>query len=53
LLRKDVLARNGVLRLCALQPQVLEVFSITGFTQVFAIHRTREDALAAFGQGAP
>ncbi len=53
LLRKNVLAHNGVLRLCALQPQVLEVFSITGFTQVFAIHRTREDALGAFGQGAP
>lgn len=53
LLRKHVLARNGVLRLCALQSQVLEVFSITGFTQVFAIHRTREDALAAFGQGGP
>lgn len=51
LLRKDLLAHGGVLRLCAMQPQVLEVFSITGFTQVFAIHRTREDALAAFGQG--
>lgn len=51
LLRKELLASGGVLRLCALQPPVLEVFTITGFTQVFAIHRTREDALAAFGQG--
>ena len=51
LLRKDMLAHNGELRLCAMQPQVYEVFTLTGFTQIFAIHPTREDALAAFGQG--
>lgn len=48
LVRRDLLARGGELRLCALQPQVEEVFTLTGFTQVFAIHRTREEALAAF-----
>lgn len=51
LVRKDLLAQGGELRLCELQPQVFEVFAITGFTQVFAIHRTRDDAMAAFGQG--
>ena len=50
LLRKELLAHGGDLRLCALRPHVYEVFTITGFTQVFAIHSTREDALAAFGQ---
>jgi serine/threonine-protein kinase RsbW len=51
LVRKELLANGGELRLCELQPQVYEVFTITGFTQVFAIHRTRDDALSAFGQG--
>lgn len=51
LVRKQLLAQSGELRLCALQPQVQEVFTITGFTQVFAIHGSREEALAAFGQG--
>lgn len=50
LVRKDLLAQGGELRLCALQPQVEEVFKLTGFTQVFTIHDTREKALAAFGQ---
>lgn len=49
LVRKDLMAGGGELRLCELQPQVYEVFAITGFTQVFAIHRTRDDAMAAFG----
>jgi serine/threonine-protein kinase RsbW len=52
LVRKDLLAREGELRLCSLQPQVHEVFTLTGFTQVFSIHRNREEALAAFGRGA-
>jgi len=51
LVRKELIAQGGELRLCELQPQVYEVFAITGFTQVFAIHRTRDDAIAAFGQG--
>ncbi|GAB4173106.1 MAG: anti-sigma factor antagonist [Roseiflexaceae bacterium] len=50
MVRKDLIANGGELRLCELQPQVYEVFAITGFTQVFAIHRTRDDAIAAFGQ---
>lgn len=50
LVRKELIGQGGELRLCELQPQVYEVFAITGFTQVFAIHRTRDDALSAFGQ---
>lgn len=51
LIRKELMTEGGELRLCALQPQVNEVFVLTGFTQVFAIHATQEEALAAFGQG--
>lgn len=50
-LRKELLARGGELRLCRLQQAVQEVFDLTGFSRVFAIHASREDAQAAFGQG--
>jgi serine/threonine-protein kinase RsbW len=52
LVRKELLShKGGELRLCALQPQVAEVFTLTGFTRVFEIHQTREEALRAFAQG--
>lgn len=51
LLRKELLAQGGELRLCGLQSRVYEVFNLTGFTQVFTIHPTCEDAIAAFEQG--
>ncbi|MCU0490835.1 MAG: anti-sigma factor antagonist [Chloroflexaceae bacterium] len=51
LIRKDLMTLGGELRLAALQPHVQEVFVITGFTQVFAIHPTEDEARAAFGQG--
>ncbi len=47
MLARELKASNGELRLCALQPAVAEVFALTGFTQIFTIHRTREEALAA------
>ncbi len=50
LVRRELIAKGGELRLCALRPHVYEVFELTGFTQVFAIHATREEALAAFGR---
>lgn len=50
LARKELLERNGELRLCNLRPQVREVFELTGFTRIFAIHSSRNEALAAFGQ---
>ncbi|NOK60414.1 MAG: hypothetical protein GFH27_549281n192 [Chloroflexi bacterium AL-W] len=53
LLRKELLAQGGELRLCGLQSQVYEVFNLTGFTQVFTIHPTREEAVVAFEQGHP
>jgi anti-anti-sigma factor len=43
-LRKD----GGDLVLCALQPQVAEVFHLTGFDQIFTLHHTREEAASAF-----
>ncbi|MGQ9927147.1 MAG: anti-sigma factor antagonist [Chloroflexaceae bacterium] len=51
LIRKELMALGGELRLAALQPQVRKVFDLTGFTQVFAIHPGVEEARAAFGQG--
>ena len=32
--------------LCGLQPAVLEVFKLSGFSQIMAIHKDREAALA-------
>lgn len=46
LVRRGLNERHGVLVLCGLQPQVEEVFAITGFAQVFEIFRTTADALA-------
>jgi serine/threonine-protein kinase RsbW len=51
LMRKELLAHDGELRLCALRPEVQEVFALTGFTQVFTIHRSRAEALDAFRRG--
>jgi len=51
LIRKELMTLGGQLRLASLRPQVYEVFTLTGFTQVFAIHTTVEEARAQFGQG--
>jgi serine/threonine-protein kinase RsbW len=51
LIRKELMTLGGELRLAGLQPQVLEVFALTGFTQVFAIHSSIDEAQGAFGQG--
>jgi anti-anti-sigma factor len=50
LIRKELMTLGGELRLSSLQPQVYEVFTLTGFTQVFAIHSSADEARAAFGQ---
>ncbi|MEI8307313.1 MAG: anti-sigma factor antagonist [Chloroflexales bacterium] len=51
LIRKELMTLGGELRLVGLQPQVHEVFVLTGFTQVFAIHATTDDARSSFGLG--
>lgn len=40
-------ATNGRIALAALQPHVLQVFEISGFSSVFEIHDGREGALEA------
>jgi anti-anti-sigma factor len=47
MLARELKAVNGELRLCAMQPPVAEVFTLTGFNQIFTIHRTRDEAMAA------
>ncbi len=47
LVRREINERHGVLKLVDLQPQVEEVFTLTGFAQIFEIHRTMQEALAA------
>jgi anti-anti-sigma factor len=47
LVRREMNERQGILMLCGLQPQVDEVFVMTGFSQVFDIYRTTSDALQA------
>jgi anti-anti-sigma factor len=37
---------KGTIRLCALNPQVRQVFDIAGFSKLFAIHADRAEALA-------
>jgi anti-anti-sigma factor len=44
-LRKRLHAAGLPLRLCQLQPAVLQVFEISGFTNIFEIRATLEDAL--------
>jgi serine/threonine-protein kinase RsbW len=50
LVRKDVMTLGGEVRLAAIRPHVREVFELTGFIQVFALHMTIDDAREAFGQ---
>ncbi len=50
LIRKELMTLGGELRLAALQPQVQEVFAVTGFTQVFNIHPSVAEARTAFSQ---
>ncbi len=52
LLARELRRDGGDLVLCALQPQVAEVFHLTGFDQIFQLHHTREEATAGFGNAA-
>ena len=52
LLARELRRDGGDLVLCALQPQVAEVFHLTGFDQIFQLHHTREEATAGFDKEA-
>lgn len=48
-LDKKVKEVGGVLRLCCLKAEIMEVFTITRLNRVFDIRKTENDALKAFG----
>ena len=39
---------QGKFLICALQDSIKEIFSISGFTSIFSIYDTQEEALSAF-----
>ncbi|NYB51369.1 MAG: STAS domain-containing protein [Methanobacteriaceae archaeon] len=45
---KKVKKLEGNLKLSSLQPYVLEVFEIAGFTQIFDIYDSEDEAVASF-----
>ena len=44
---KTLQRREGVIALCSLSEALREIFEISGFDKIIAIHPTLEDALAA------
>ena len=49
LLTKTANAKGSKLALCALPPQVDEVFQISGFDKIIPIYKTRGDAVSSLG----
>ncbi len=49
LMDKKVKQAGGVLRLCNLRAEIMEVFTITRLNRVFDIRKTESDGLKAFG----
>ena len=49
LMDKRVKQVGGILRLCNLKAEIMEVFTITRLNRVFDIRKTESDALKAFG----
>lgn len=45
---KQTKKHNGSISLCSLSPNVKQVFEISGFTSIFPISATREEAVRAF-----
>ena len=45
---KKSAAAGGKTVLCALKPQIIEVFNVAGFTPLFSLFATEEDALESF-----
>jgi len=48
LLDKKIKTASGKLQLCSLKPEIFEIFAVTRLTQLFAIKRSEQEALAAF-----
>ncbi len=46
---KKTKANGGKIILCNMQSMIQEVFSISGFTSLFTIYESREEAIAANG----
>jgi len=44
--QKKAKAINGKLYLCSMQPAIQEIFRISGFSNLFSIFNTQEEALA-------
>ncbi len=44
---KKIKAVNGKMVVCGLQNMIKEIFSISGFSSLFTIYKSREEALAA------
>ena len=49
--QKDIRREAGDLRLAAVQPDVLKVLKLSGFTSIFKIYDTVEAAVASFSPG--
>jgi len=45
---KKLKKEEGEIKLCCLKPYVKEVFDIAGFTQIFKVHDTTEEAIQGF-----
>ena len=45
---KKITLMKGKFALCGLQENIHEIFEISGFTSIFEIHSTKEDALKVF-----
>lgn len=48
LLDKKLKTAGGKLQLSNMKPEIFEIFAVTRLTQLFAIKRTEQEALAAF-----
>jgi anti-sigma B factor antagonist len=47
-LHKKIAASGGILKLCHVAPEILEIFKITGLDKLFAIRATEVDAVGEF-----
>lgn len=50
--QKRTISTNGKLHLCCMQPAIKEIFDISGFSTIFKIFSTQEQALDAQSESA-